>query len=251
MSESASHQAIESTTEESFLPRWFSNAALIWPTLGLIAWLGFELTAQPAVVAAVACSKVGWNDFRTAFWLRRRDPHRGRGRACFWFCLSAGVTKMVISAFAMTLLISTVLAFTRVGQPRQNPNVPFPSVFWGPLILMVAGAPLLSVLAFFGCVSARWYRVRVWIDDPLHHARRANFWPPDFNGARMHNMARGPWLIMLAFTFAASIVLAIIAVTSTQSYILGIVSLFCPILWIVMLSRGAFADSPHECWREG
>jgi len=238
----------EATEEESILPPWFSNKALIWPTLGLIAWLSFEVTAQPAVVAAVVCSKVGWNDFLTAFWLRRRDPHRGRGRACSWFCLSAGVTKMVISAFAMTVLITAVLAFTRDGQPRQNPNPQFPVAFWGPLILMVAGAPVLSLLAFSGCVSARRHRVRVWIDDPLHEARRANSWPPDFSGTRRHNMARGPWLIMLAFAVVASMLLATLVGAFARSYVLGISVLVCPLMWTCMISRGAFARSPGECW---
>lgn len=242
------HDYPETTTDDRFLPSWFTNKALIWPTLGLIAWLGFELTAQPAVVAAVVCSKVGWNDFLTAFWLRRRDPHRGRGRACAWFCLSSGVTKMVVSAFAMTVLISIVLAFTRVGQPRQNPNLPIPAVFWGPLVLMVAGAPVLSLLAFCGCVSARWHKVRVWIDNQLHHARRANSWPPDFSSTKSTNMARGPWLVMLACTVVASIMLAAMVGAFANSYILGISTLLCPLLWITMVSRGAFADSPYECW---
>lgn len=244
------HDFPETTSEDPFLPSWAWNKALIWSMLGLIAWLGFELTAQPAVVAAVVCSKVGWNDFLTAYWLRRRDPFRGRGRACSWFCLSAGVTKMVISAFAMTLLITTVLAFTRAGQPRQNPNLPFPVVFWGPLILMSAGAPVLAVLAFCGCVSARWHKVRVWIDDPLHHARRADSWPPDFSGTRRHNMARGPWLIMLAFAVVAAMLLATLAGAFAKSYVLGLSLLVCPIIWICMISRGAFADSPSECWQE-
>ena len=86
------HDFPETTTEDSCLPPSVWNRALVWSTLALVAWVGFELTAQPAVVAAVFCSKVGWNDFLTAVWLRRRDPHPGRGRACSWFCLSAGVT---------------------------------------------------------------------------------------------------------------------------------------------------------------
>jgi hypothetical protein len=153
---------------------------------------------------------------------------------------------MVISAFAMTMLISTVMAFTAGGQPR--PNAKFPDAFWGPLILMTAGAPVLSLLAFVGCLSARWHKVYVWIDDPLHRARRADAWPPDFSGARQHNMARGPWLIMLAFVVVIAILLGAVVLTMMQSVVLGIVTLICPILWICLLSRGAFANSPGECW---
>ena len=86
------HDISETTVDEPFLPQPGWNRALVWSTLALVAWVGFELTAQPAVVAAVVCSRCGWKDLLTALWLRRRDPHRGRGRACSWFCLSAGVT---------------------------------------------------------------------------------------------------------------------------------------------------------------
>jgi len=245
------HEYSETTAADPFLPRSIWNRALVWSMLGLIAWLGFELTAQPAVVAAVVCSKCGWNDLLTAVWLRRRDPHRGRGRACSWFCLSAGVTKMVISAFAMTMLISTVMVFTAGVQARPNPNPQFPDAFWGPLILMTAGAPVLSLLAFVGCLSARWNKVHVWIDDPLHRARRADAWPPDFSGVRQHNMARGPWLIMLAFAIVIAMLLGAVVLTLTQSVVLGVVTLIGPILWICLLSRSAFANSPGECWYAG
>jgi hypothetical protein len=240
----------EPTADDPFLPHSAWNRALVWSMLGLVAWAGFELTAQPAVVAAVVCSKVGWNDLLTAVWLRRRDPHRGRGRACSWFCLSAGVTKMVISSFAMTILLSTVLAVMEGGKPRQNANPQFPVVLTGPLILMAAGAPVLALLAFLGCLSARWNRVRVWIDDPLHHARRADAWPPDFSGARNHNMARGPWLIMLAFAIVMAMLLATMVGALTKSYTVGVLTLIAPIFWICQVSRGAFADRPAECWEE-
>src|SRR5436853_170122 len=103
------HDNPETTFEDPFARQSAGNGALVWSTLALVAWVGFELTAQPAVVAAVVCSKVGWSDFLTAVWLRRCDPQRGRGRACSWFCLAAGVTKMVVAAFALTMVISAVL----------------------------------------------------------------------------------------------------------------------------------------------
>lgn len=242
------HDSSETSATATFLTPSVWNRALAWSTLALVAWVGFELTAQPAVVAAVFCSKVGWNDLLTAIWLRRHDPHRGRGRACSWFCLSSGVTKMVISAFAMTMLISIALAVTAAGQARPNPNGPFPVVFWGPLILMAGGSPVLALLAFIGCVSARWHRVRVWIDDPLHRARRADSWPPDFSGERRHNMASGPWLLMLAFATVTAILLATLVGAWTGSVVLGILTLIAPVLWTCLLSRGVFAHDPAECW---
>src|SRR5205823_1721793 len=49
-----------------------------------VGWALYELTTQPALGAVAVCLKFGWEDFRTARWLRRRDPNRRRGRACFW-----------------------------------------------------------------------------------------------------------------------------------------------------------------------
>ena len=244
------HENSETTVEDPFVPQSAWNRALVWSTLALVAWLGFELTAQPAVVAAVVCSKFGWNDLLTALWLRRRDPHRGRGRACSWFCLSAGVTKMVIAAFTLTMVISAVLISIEGVKPQANPNAPFPVVVWGPGILMAVGLPILALLAFVGCVSARRHHVRVWIDEPLHRARRAAAWPPDFSGARMHNMARGPWLLMVAFVVVAAMLLATLVGAFTKSYVLGTLALIGPIFGIGLLSRGTFAASPGECWDE-
>lgn len=229
----------------------FWNRALVWSTLGLFGWLAFELTAQPALVAAILCTRFGWNDLLTAVWLRRHDPIKGRARACSWFCLASGVMKMVLSAFGLAMIISTVMAIVEGGKPRQNPNPQFPEAFWGPAIMMTAGTPVLALLALIGCVSARMNRIRVWIDSPLTRARQSNIWPPDFRDftrPSTQNVARGPWLAMVSVAMVAAVVFTSLIFAFSQSIVLAMLALIGMVVGIGWLSRGVFASHPGECW---
>lgn len=245
------HDLNETTASETLPQDPFWNRALVWSTLGLFGWLAFELTAQPAIVAAILCTRFGWDDFLTAVWLRRNDPLKGRARACAWFCLASGVMKMVLSAFGLAMIISTVMAIMEGGKPRQNPRPPFPEAFWGPLIVMTAGTPVLALLAFIGCVSARMNKVRVWIDAPLTRARQSNIWPPDFRDftrPSTQNIARGPWLAMVAVAMVAAVVFASLIFALSSSIVLAMLALVGMVVGIGWLSRGVFAAHPGECW---
>jgi hypothetical protein len=131
-------EIVDAPAEETDLRNPVWNRALVWSTLGLVGWLAFELTAQPAVAAAVVCSRFGWNHIRTAVWLWRYDWNRGRSFACLWFVLAAGVTRVVVFAFLLTILFST-FAVARGGGGAARPanaNAALPAIFIGPLILM-------------------------------------------------------------------------------------------------------------------
>src|SRR5205807_7892047 len=86
--------------------RW--HGAFTWTGLLVVGWMLYELTAQPALGAVAVCLKFGWEDFRTARWLRRRDPERRRGRACFWLYAGNGLLKTAGVAFVMTFAMVTV-----------------------------------------------------------------------------------------------------------------------------------------------
>jgi hypothetical protein len=244
-------ELVDTTAEEKDLrdPVW--NRALVWSTLGLIGWLGFELTAQPAVAAAVVCSRFGWNHFRTAIWLRRNDWNRERARACSWFILAAGVLRIVVFAFLLTLLFSmAVVAWAGPQRPR-NPNGPMPAIFIGPLILIIAGPPLAALLVAIGAITAHLNNIRVWIDERLDRARRANSWPPpflDMPAASIQNVARGPWLLTLAVACVGSLLLAVFVFALSSSWLCGLAALIAPLGAISLLSRGLFASTPDECW---
>src|SRR5690349_9796317 len=71
--------------------------SLVLPALLMLGIVVYELTAQPGLGAAIACTKFGWDDFLTARWLRRRDPNRRRGRASFWLFVAAGLWKTAVT----------------------------------------------------------------------------------------------------------------------------------------------------------
>src|SRR5207237_5286612 len=97
--------------------------SLVLPVLLALGVVVYELTAQPGLGAAIACTKFGWDDFLTARWLRRRDPDRRRGRAAFWLFVAAGLWKTAVTGvvvlFAVAFLDALILRNGRVaGQPR-------------------------------------------------------------------------------------------------------------------------------------
>src|SRR5207302_5843758 len=67
-------------------------------------------------ISMVMCLKLGWDDFRTAFWLRRRDPSRRRGRACFWLYLANGFWKVSAIGLVVSLLFILIAILPRLGQ---------------------------------------------------------------------------------------------------------------------------------------
>src|SRR3954466_10787630 len=95
--------------------------SLVLPALLALGIVVYELTAQPGLGAAIACTKFGWDDFLTARWLRRRDPDRHRGRASFWLFAAAGLWKTavtgVIVLFAVAFLESAIRRRLPPGQP--------------------------------------------------------------------------------------------------------------------------------------
>ena len=95
------------------------HPAITWSGFAVVALLVFELTRQPALGVATLCLKFGWQDFKTARWLRRFDPCQARGLACWWMYTGWGLLKVVLAAEAMTVLIGTmmILWITLAGKP--------------------------------------------------------------------------------------------------------------------------------------
>lgn len=148
---------------------------VVWLLLLAAAWLVFELTANPALAAVVACGKFGWNDFRTGWWIRRTDPYRARGSTCFWFLLASGMWKITGTAIVLTFVLSSAVAAQQQGQPG---GAQMNQLFGVLLFLMVFG-PFLSTGATLLAIAFAWRMgVRIWIDRTLHWHRRNRVWPP-------------------------------------------------------------------------
>lgn len=87
---------------ESEPPTPRGRGALNWLLLAVLALFVFEWTAHPVLAAVVLSGKFGWDYACTADWLRRVDPHAGRGWACFWFYLATGLWKVASCGFGTT-----------------------------------------------------------------------------------------------------------------------------------------------------
>lgn len=149
--------------------RW--KFSLGWPLMLFIGWLVFDLTADAALTAVIACAKFGWNDWLTARWLRKTDPVRARAAACAWFFRASAVWKVALAAtVGMFLLILVEIAVLGRKAPGREWTFVTCEAFLG---FLLAGL-LTSVASFFAWRGGQ----RVWVNRRLHLLRRHEIWPP-------------------------------------------------------------------------
>lgn len=216
-----------------------------WPVLITLAWLAYELTAQPAVAVVVGCAKFGWDDLLTAAWLRRTDPRRARAWACFWFHLACALWKVTGIAAGVMLLILFLMPIL------EQPGNVVPLV--GPAVLeMFCGFVLASLLSWSAACFAWRKRVRIWLDSKLHYARNRRSWPPNPCGRNNAGPILAGSLPLALTTVIASVAWpAVLAQLSTTLFLalLSIVVLaVCVLAW--HLARRVVAVTPRECWPE-
>jgi hypothetical protein len=157
-------------------PAWWKEP-LTWALLIAGGYLVAELTRQPWLGAVLACAKFGWNDFLTARWLRGIDPHRGRGRACFWLYVAWGLSKVV----AAGAVLAPLLLFLR-GVQNQGPRLrPLDEADFqqslGACIAVIMGIGMTGSATLLALRNAAGSGVRLWLGPQVHQARRLNAWP--------------------------------------------------------------------------
>jgi hypothetical protein len=231
--------------------RWY------WPAVALAAWLILELTASPALPAVVLCLRRGSDDFLTGMWLWSTDPTRGRGRACAWFSFARGVTRIVVMAGILTVVVVKFMEFQNWlrGAPlRQDDSQWLSACFW----LMATGLPVATLLALIACASARRHSVKVWLDPGLHAARLARQWPPALFG--QSNLVDLPYLVMLGVVSALVVTVAVVALAlpapqpwgiPLEEFIgLGLFLLLCVLVPVQLFrsTSGIRAQHVEECW---
>src|SRR5688500_12502652 len=108
-------------SEDFEVDRPDARGTWVWLWLLLLGFVIYELTAYPALGIGTVCLKFGWEDFRTALWLRRTDPLPARGRACFWLYLSFGLLKTAITGGILMLVCATLAPLI---QPNAVGNAP-------------------------------------------------------------------------------------------------------------------------------
>lgn len=230
---SLTEPARETTTAKSARSVWTDRA--VWGALALAGFLAWSHFSRPGLGMALACVKFGWTDFRTALWLRRFDPHRGRAYALFWFYLASGLWRITIAAFWLTVII--VLA-TTIAQGRG----PIPRALFGSGLTAILGLCLLSFVPIIGSLFALRSRVRVWIDATVDESRRESLWPPLPYGKN-----KAEELLGIAFIIP---ILATCMLTAPRGVVIFLGAVLAEILVALWIGRRVVARHPHECWPE-
>jgi hypothetical protein len=248
--------------------------SLVLPALLAIGILIYEITAQPGLGAAIACTKFGWDDFLTARWLRRRDPDRRRGRASFWLFVASGLWKTAVTGVVVLFGVAFLeAALRRHGPPPAPGQVPAPpsAALGGALAAALFGFTLSTFATVRAFLTALRHRVRLWIDARVHRDRRADHWPPASTAGRRN---RAGAVLFTALFLGTLVVLAVFQLV-LRSALRGwagqapqkrdvadmLANLFgcgtfllVPVFILVfrdILAQLALARTPAECWEAG
>jgi hypothetical protein len=145
-----------------------------WSFVLFAGWLIYELTTLPALAVVTVCLKFGWNDFKTAFWLWRRDSVRARARACSLMYLAWGLWKTALIAIVPMFLIPVVM-MPPGGKLRRG--LP-PMAFIAAVLVVETGFLFSAVTTLLGVSIALKSRTKVWLDSAIHRDQADNVWPP-------------------------------------------------------------------------
>ncbi len=246
------------TTSPRLVPAWLGSFVGIG--LIVIAVLAIKLTSDPFPGTAIACSKLGWSDFRLAFWVRHRDPDKGRGRSLFWFLLAAGICRVmvwsvVLSVGLIVVVCTTVLfvlprfgaAGNALASPMHDADLASSLVRSG-IIGILAFVPAVGLTAI-GCFTAKRHGVKIWMDASLGRARREGSWPPQNDGAT--NRCDHLFLIVASagvFVTIQCVVLAIMTLPPPTGSLVAVSVTVFVLLVSYFLGRSIVAPCARDCW---
>lgn len=211
--------------------KWFWTNSFVWGALLTLAWKIYEATSNRSLGIVVLCTKFGWDDLLTGWWILRRDPDSGRGRTCFMFYLASSIWRTTVAAFLMCggILTLQVLLNQRAGDLLKGVGT-----------TALIGVSLLAIVPLFALISARITGTRVWIDNAAHDSRRSNAWPPASSQVNFVANLLFPALLLP------------IPLTAVVSFRLGalpmLVLMFGEGLLMWSLFRRVAASTPEECW---
>ncbi len=191
-----SSEAIEHDAGEALARRW--REACTWTGLLATAFVVYELTRQPALGTAALCLKFAWDDFKTARWLRRVDPWRSRGRACWWLYVGGGFWRM--AGIALLTNLVTIVAILLLGPPGPGPAGPAVRLmgsFLAAAATALIGYSLAGAAVAVAVMIARKHRIKLWLNGSVRSARRWGIWPPPAN-----NRPRRNWLVIVLLSSA-------------------------------------------------
>jgi hypothetical protein len=228
---------------------------LTWLGVLAVGWVLYELTARPQVAVVAVCVKFGWEDFRTALWLRRRDPWPYRGRACFWLYLSSGLCRITLTALMMSVGFILVQAHLAAGGRGVN------AVLSALRLTGIGGLVSLIcvVLTLVGAIRlARRGRIRLWLGSIAHRARRSGSWPPGDAEEAGRNLLGEDFLLVglgLSVLLAVTVTVLMAGNAAGVQWLappLSLVWFTAPALviawWTNTVQSHVTANHPLECW---
>ena len=254
----------DDTTEYLDAPDSPRARRLPFTWLGLLAagWVVYEITAQPALGTALVCLKFGWEDFRTACWLRRTDPDPVRGRACFWAFVAWGLCKTTGLAYALCFAILLGIGWTEqlIRHRLLAGNGGLTEALIGVAVVTVAGFLVCSLATARALWLARQHGLRLWVNSSVKSARRHGWWPPTVAVGEANRL--GVLLVPLFLSLFMGSVLTVAwtatIVESVVGRLQGFLAALFPFGTLVVgiavpmrvhLSAAHFtANSPAECW---
>lgn len=249
----------ESATARQRPSSWRIRSQGIVALLYLMAFVAWEATSMPALVAVILCSKLALHEVATGWWLLRYDPDWRRGRVCFWFHLSWGLWKMAVAATA--LLLGGVVAAVVLARFGRAPFLGFMgSILRGAVLTAGAGYGLSFLVTYIALASAWWHGVRVWLGSAQHRSRREGFWPPRGGGANRAALVGLTTLILTLYAVGAMGLVTMGVVIAPRFAGLGagpvaaltaaglLCSLFVIIHFFQSANRRFFAEKIEDCW---
>jgi hypothetical protein len=236
---------------DTTLPRRW-HGAFTWSSLIVAGFVIYELTNQPAVGTAVLCSKFGFEDFKTAHWIRRYDPRRARGRVYWWLYIAWGLSKIGIGSYLISHLFIGGMAISGIPKDRLVAH------FSGAMLMVGLGLLLSAFATLMAVFLARRNGVRLWLDGKANRARRENYWPPydpaactqSFVG---HLTAISGVVFILLLSICSSLVLLILCSLLGDKALAawaGLSILAVPVLYVFWrrFCKPLLATSPDQCW---
>jgi hypothetical protein len=248
-----------SESENGASPTRHFNAVLWLLLILAIGWLIYEVTHSPAWAAMAMCLKFGLEDFRTAWWLRRTDPNRGRSRACCWLHIASGLWQVAIIGVAMVIF---TIALVYILQAKQGNAVGVLDLIEGAFVATVLGLILSTFATYIALMNAWRFDVRPWLNGAIHIARRKDEWPPLY-GHQNRILVLVISTVLVTFIVLVPICIAILTIAvrpaigrANASMLQGagaLVSVFVllPISGVVirkLRQNRFFAEHPADCW---
>ena len=238
------------------------SGAIVWSLVIAAGFLIFEVTAEPALSVPVVGAKFAWDDFLTAWWFRKADPSRPRGRIHCWVYIALGLVKMALTAAVMLVPILALLII--FSQPNQAGKSPLLKHLAAAALTTYGGLLLAGIAATIAFFESFCRDIKVWAEPALHYSRRTNTWPPNCGS---ENHARKILLTSILTIFsAAGCLIAAVAWLLVEPLaqiwnedtriIIGFVSIGAILCAAVIaasamnyvIERKLVARLPFECW---